>query len=542
MPDVVEEKARQSAMIHRPAIREEEEDGGRHVGWFGRRWRAAGGGSLAVALVAHALLAWIFVHWMVERRRSDPPVLPQVVPRSAGNGGERSLAAGCKGRRAFPIPSSATARAVVEELADGVLLPQPVQDFGDHVSLPSLGRTGGSPAGDGGFGPGGGDWPTNGPGLGAWIGGTAPPEFLQLLPEEYRQRCQPQERRQRLLAAGGRPECEQAVTRALDWMRARQQADGAWGEVHRPAMTGFALLACFGHCETPRSAAYGETVVKGLAFLINSARPDGTLHSAETKDWVYEHAIATYALCEACSFCADVDFQVPGLRETCGRAVEAILCGQHPSGFWDYGYNRGPMRSGDTSITAWHLQALRAAHRAGFASDRVDQAVDRALRQMDSVQAEDGTFGYTERQGLGERLVGAGAMGFQLWGQEKSRPAREAVRWMDRNMKADYDGRQANLYAWYYTTLALFDRGGTIWEKWNRQWLPQVLARQSATGDWPPEGSVAEAGAISTRLAGADADFYRTALCTLMLEVYYRYLPGTGTNRPMAADGGLTGP
>ena len=29
--------------------------------------------------------------------------------------------------------------------------------------------------------------------------------------------------------------------------------------------------------------------------------------------------------------------------------------------------------------------------------------------------------------------------------------------------------------------------------------------------------------------AGPDAEIYRTALCTLMLEVYYRYLPATDT-------------
>ena len=36
--------------------------------------------------------------------------------------------------------------------------------------------------------------------------------------------------------------------------------------------------------------------------------------------------------------------------------------------------------------------------------------------------------------------------------------------------------------------------------------------------------SVGEVGAAGTGVAGGDKDIYRTCLCTLMLEVYYRYL------------------
>ena len=41
-------------------------------------------------------------------------------------------------------------------------------------------------------------------------------------------------------------------------------------------------------------------------------------------------------------------------------------------------------------------------------------------------------------------------------------------------------------------------------------------------GSWKPE--TADSSIASTAPAGADRDGYRTALCTLMLEVYYRYL------------------
>jgi hypothetical protein len=46
----------------------------------------------------------------------------------------------------------------------------------------------------------------------------------------------------------------------------------------------------------------------------------------------------------------------------------------------------------------------------------------------------------------------------------------------------------------------------------------QMVTNQNKDGSWPnPPGNKHSAGAV-----------YNTALATLMLEVYYRYLPGTG--------------
>jgi hypothetical protein len=52
--------------------------------------------------------------------------------------------------------------------------------------------------------------------------------------------------------------------------------------------------------------------------------------------------------------------------------------------------------------------------------------------------------------------------------------------------------------------------------------LPQLLANQANDGAWKPE--TADSNIASTAPAGADREIYRTALCALMLEVYYRYL------------------
>ena len=54
----------------------------------------------------------------------------------------------------------------------------------------------------------------------------------------------------------------------------------------------------------------------------------------------------------------------------------------------------------------------------------------------------------------------------------------------------------------------------------------QLVKNQSPEGSWPPLGGKADIGGLQLDPEG-DGRFYRTNLCILMLEVYYRYMPTT---------------
>ena len=74
-------------------------------------------------------------------------------------------------------------------------------------------------------------------------------------------------------------------------------------------------------------------------------------------------------------------------------------------------------------------------------------------------------------------------------------------------------------YYWYYGSLAMHQNQGEPWEKWNRRLQPILLNSQVRggrnDGSWNPVGRLGvHAGRPVT-----------TALITLSLEVYYRYLP-----------------
>ena len=75
-----------------------------------------------------------------------------------------------------------------------------------------------------------------------------------------------------------------------------------------------------------------------------------------------------------------------------------------------------------------------------------------------------------------------------------------------------------NLYYWYYGTLAMYQRGGADWKAWNTAMRDLVISEQRTVGplagSWDPRGVW---GSYGGRI-------YSTAIATLSLEVYYRYL------------------
>jgi hypothetical protein len=383
------------------------------------------------------------------------------------------------------------------------------------------------------------DFGNLGQGLGAGLFGDG--GFANFLPPSMSARCSHKDRETRLAESGGRPESEEAVQKAIAWLRTQQNADGSFGKSeHVSAMTGLTLLAYLGHCETPDDPEYGESCTKAILWLVETGlKNDGKLTTKGDRHWVYDHGIATYALAEAYSIVKYGKTKFPSIRDVLLQSVPIIIKGQQDAGGWDYNYDKTGRQ--DLSVAGWQIQALKAAAHTKLDIPGLNEATDRAMDFLRAMQGENGGFGYTEP---GDRitLAGAGALCLILGtGDTRDRAARKAVEFIVRSTKHDYAGAgdaQA-LYGWYYNTQACFQVGGSDWREWNRGFQPELLKHQSPDGSWPQEGQFS--GGAGTEPAGADATLYRTALCTLMLEVYYRYLPATDTGKRSVDGGGSLG-
>jgi hypothetical protein len=325
-----------------------------------------------------------------------------------------------------------------------------------------------------------------------------------------------------LLENGGKPESEEAVIRGLQYLVKTQNPEGSWGKGLKPyvaAMTGFSVLSFLGHGETPDSPQFGAAVKSAVHWIVEQGQQsDGRLsmEPAFSQAGVYAHAIATFGLAEYYSVTRD-----PAVVDLLTKAVAYIVDGQGPDGGWMYAYDKS---ESDTSVSGWQIQALRAAHLSGLNLAGVDTALDKAMLNLKRVQGPKGGFGYRRSEDK-YSLTGVGVLCTYIWKQEKDKTVREGIQFiMDetrKNYPVDYRSDRANLYAWYYNTQACLMVGGTAWSTWNRMFQDQILKAQSPDGSWPVLAKVG-GGDLQADPEGV-GPFYRTNLCILMLEVYYRY-------------------
>lgn len=322
-------------------------------------------------------------------------------------------------------------------------------------------------------------------------------------------------RDQILESVGGTKETERAVALALGWLARHQARDGRFSGQHFDnacglcdapaevrsdvAMTGLALL-CFlgaGHIHSA-DGPHRDHVARALAWLIAGQRPEGDLRRGET---LYSQSVAAVALCEAFAMSSD-----PRIGDAARRAVR----------FLDERASRPSDDPADTAVLGWQLMAVHSARRCGFQTSSL--TIERARRWLAQVDQGNGRSAYT-RTGPASPAATAEAMVVrQLLGHQRDEPAMQAAADFILTSPPAWDGG-APTYYWYYATLALFQQQGTAWTHWNERLAPELLHAQRsdgpAAGSWDPKDQW-------SRLGGR---IYQTAICTLSLEVYYRYKP-----------------
>ena len=354
-------------------------------------------------------------------------------------------------------------------------------------------------------------------------------------------RCDPNDRMKRITENGGIPQCEEAVVKSLKWLQKQQNKDGSWGDGpqnYKCAMTGLALLSYLAHCETPLSEDFGDTVLKGISFLVDQGMKSPVISLVPQMNEVsYDHAIATYALCEAYTFCKQMDIPtIANLEKVAVKAVDQIMKGQNSNGGWAYHYNTQPGAHTDLSVTGWNVQALKAAEHGGIQPTRgkIRTALNKAAMYCRKTSLSNGLFSYQENGNEPRAsLVGVGVLSLQMCGSGSDSAARKGLDWMLRNTNEPFNWKAgnttSNLYQHYYGVQAAMNRGGDVWKAYNRAFRDAVLKAQSSDGSFMPNGFGGPGGVVQTsRNRHANDRIYRQCLATLMLEVYYRFLPGTG--------------
>lgn len=347
---------------------------------------------------------------------------------------------------------------------------------------------------------------------------------------------------------GGGAGFEQALKDGLEWLKDHQSPNGSWdgdgfsaqcgkigntvcdgpgGANHDVGLTGLALLAFLGDGNTTNQGPYRDVVTAGIAWLKEQQDPDtGLIGERSTRDFIYNHAIAALAICEAYYFS-----QSPSLKKTAQKAIEFIHFARNPYGAWRY--DVPPIGDNDTSVTGWMIFALASARDAKLKID--EEALLGGLSWIDEVSdpatgrvGYDG-FGtsssrtpaneYFPRE-KGEAMTAVGLLCRIFLGQDpKEHDIMEKHAELIRRTPPVWEPEKfgCDMYYWYYATYAMFQMGGKHWDSWKKAMEPAVVGSQRKDGDekgsWDPVGPWGYQG----------GRVYSTALMTLCLEVYFRY-------------------
>lgn len=359
------------------------------------------------------------------------------------------------------------------------------------------------------------------------------------------------------MPAGGRgrpdPKTEESVELGLAFLARHQSPEGSWSLqgfddaapgattadtqyllVSDTGATALCLISFQGAGYTHRDHQYKDVVRKGLEYLVKNQKENGDLFVALDNEsnksvWLYSHALATLALCEAYGMTQD-----PDLKEPAQKAIDFIVKSQNTSlGGWRY----SPGVDSDTSVSGWMLMALKSGRLANLNVPK--ETFDKVARWLDLSQksgSEPHLFRYnpyapdtlTQRHGRvpSKTMTSVGLLMRLHTGWRRDNPAMiQGAEYLRQNLPSLGTARdpQRDTYYWYYSTQVMFHMDGKYWEDWKGSLQPLLRESQVRSGvyagSWHPQLPIPD------RWAPHAGRLYVTTMNLLSLEVEYRHLP-----------------
>jgi hypothetical protein len=310
------------------------------------------------------------------------------------------------------------------------------------------------------------------------------------------------------------PETLRAVVKGLDYLAAQQADDGSWisggGQAFPVAMAGLAGMAFLAHGDSPTRGRHAKAVKGAVEFLVRCATETGLITgpSQDNGSPMHGHGFALLFLASAYGTITKESLR-KSVQVAVRKAVTLTSQGQSAQGGWTY----IPGAGDEGSVTVTQVQALRAAHNAGFLVPRA--VIEEAVKYLEKCRTPEGGIRYSLLSGGGPRLPISAAAVATLYnaGQFDSEIATDCLKYVWDQFRASEGWDKGSGHAFYthlYAAQGFYMAGDQYWDKYFPPTRDQLLSMQGPDGSWHGDGI---------------GEVYGTAIATIILQLPFKFAP-----------------
>ncbi|WP_422922959.1 prenyltransferase/squalene oxidase repeat-containing protein [Singulisphaera sp. PoT] len=310
------------------------------------------------------------------------------------------------------------------------------------------------------------------------------------------------------------PETLKSVIKGLDYLAGRQAEDGSWivggGEAYPVAMTGLAGTAFLAHGNSPTRGKYSKVVQGAVEYLVRCGTSTGLITgpSQDSGQPMHGHGFALMFL--ACVYgMISKEALRNQVRNVVRKAVTLTSQGQSADGGWTY----VPGTGDEGSVTVTQVQALRAAHNAGFLVPKA--VIEEAGKYLEKCRTPEGGIQYSLRSGGGPRLPISAAAVATLYnaGQFDSAIATDCLKYVWDQYRAQEGWDKSGGHSFYthlYASQGFYMAGDQYWDAYFPGARDQLIRMQQPDGSWNGDGI---------------GQVYGTSIAAIILQLPFKYLP-----------------
>jgi hypothetical protein len=302
-----------------------------------------------------------------------------------------------------------------------------------------------------------------------------------------------------------------AIEKGLQYLINTQKPDGSWSSAdgnYDIAGTSLGLMAFMVKGHFPGFGRHGAALDRAKNFLIKKGEDSAT----GVVGGMYEHGLFTLAMSEMWGMTNNIEDNKK-IQTILERAVQVILRAQSPLGGWRY--SARPDAGQDTSVTAMVFVSLASARQAGILvpTETIDRVVGYLRDQVWNEKS--GGFGYQGNSGGTLACTGGGAYAAQLCGMRDTEWVQAAIRYLENSPKV-FNRKEIGEfhYAHYYAMQAMVQAGDEHYAKWYPQIRDALIPLQKPDGSWN-EGTAEKAEIYP----------HKTPMSIIILGTPHRYIP-----------------